>query len=159
MGDEIADNASGAETERGGKNMNHRKQLNTIEKAPEKYLQRYAEYNWESNEENNEPWRTQRIGKPIQPINNTAPERPDQRKGGEKPTEEDVLILELIIGIFDVTLRSELIRRASDTDYMGLAEVAKAWYSTKNTQAATMSEETNRVDGLTKEKSTDDNAL
>ena len=28
MGDEIADNASGAETERGGKNMNHRKQLN-----------------------------------------------------------------------------------------------------------------------------------
>ncbi|MCP4098142.1 MAG: hypothetical protein GY748_18070, partial [Planctomycetaceae bacterium] len=152
MGDEIADNASGAETERGGKNMNHRKQLNTIEKAPEKYLQRYAEYEWENNEEQNEPWRTQRIRKPIQPINNTTPERPDQRKGGEKPTEEDVLILELIIGIFDVTLRSELIRRASDTDYMGLVEVAKAWYSTKSAQAATMSEETNRVDGLTEEK-------
>ena len=63
-----------------------------------------------------------------------------------------MLILELIIGIFDVKLRKELIRRVGDTDYMGLLEIAKAWYSTENTQAATTSDKLNMVDGLTEEK-------
>ena len=145
MNDEIANYESGTEAERGGKNMNHRKQLNTRDKTPEKYPQRYAEY--DNGEGRNEPGRTLRTGKPIQTLINTTPEQPDQRKGGEKPTEEDVLILELVIGTFDVTLRSELINKASNTDYRGLVKVAKAWYSTKGTQAAAMSEETIRVDG------------
>jgi hypothetical protein len=91
-------------------------------------------------------------GKPTQPTYKTTSERLKQQEWEEEPTEEDVLILEPIIGIFDVKLRKELIRRAGDTNYMGLLKIAEAWYSTEITQAATISDITNVVDGLTEEE-------
>ena len=93
-----------------------------------------------------------RPGNPTQPISKTTSKQPDLQEWEEEPTEEDVLILELIIGIFDAKLRKELICRAGDTDYIGLLEIAKASYSTNITQAATVSDGTNMEDGLTEEE-------
>ena len=44
---------------------------------------------------------------------------------------EDMLVLELIGGVFDENLRTELIRRSGEADYEGLLKIAKNWHTSR----------------------------
>ena len=58
---------------------------------------------------------------------------------------EDMLVLELINGVFDEKLRGELIRRSGETNYEGLVKVAQNWHTSEITRAGLASDETDEA--------------
>jgi len=58
---------------------------------------------------------------------------------------EDMLVLELIGGVFNEKLRGELIRRSGETDYEGLLKVAQNWHTSEITRAGLASDGTDEA--------------
>ena len=58
---------------------------------------------------------------------------------------EDMLVLELIGGVFDENLRTELIRRSGEADYEGLLKIAQNWHTSAITINGLASEGTDET--------------
>ncbi len=58
---------------------------------------------------------------------------------------EDMLVLELINGVFDAKLRGELIRKSSDTGYDELVKIAQNWHTAEITQAGLAQDKTDEA--------------